>query len=862
MSFLRKRGPKPAEITQYSGLQIQTSSSAVPITIAYGINKLAANLIWYGSFTAIPEYTKTGGKGGGRKTLSGFNYTAGIMLGLCEGPIRSVGAVWKDQGVYQPWALNLNVSHGDAATQNLAYNQDVTYKGLAYVWSPLYDLGASATIGALQFEVYGQQYESAVVNAHDADPARVIYDFLTNQQYGVGFPAGSIDASTLLGASGTATYQAYCWAVGIGISPVLANRETASSILTRWLQLTNSAAVWSEGKLKFIPYGDERVDSTLYDGTPVSFVPDVTPLYDLSDDDFVVTGPDEDPVLVEVKDPYSSFNVQELEISDRKYRYNSATITVWDQNAIERFGRRDGSTITAHEICDKAIGQIVAQLILQREVYIRNMYSFKLSFEFCLLEPMDIVTLTDTALGLDKEAVRIVSIEEDDDGLLNVTAEEFPEGTATAAAYPVQASEAIVVDWNVVPSAVNPPVIFEPPSSLTKGERQIWIGVSGGLATAYKLEEDGSSGFHYVAKSLAAEGVGTFVEFKAYVKAAERSNVALQIFLGNDGSDKWALALFDLVAGTGQVALQGIGYSIDSEGDGWWKISVYGAMVQAVAPSAFVLLANSSGSQFYAGTAGNGLYVWGVSVGASLDAVSMIEMPMIPVGAIFDADAQDPPAGAEGTADPYWGGCFIHVSTDDVTYGQIGQVNGPSRQGVTSAALGSGDSLLSVNLGMSGGTLEPASTVDASSGVTLSLVEDELLAYGGAALTGTNAYNLSGLVRGMYGTAVPESHPSGSRFARFDNSIFKYVLPAAYVGQVLYLKFQSFNIFGLGVQDLATCSTYTYTPTGVGSRSSILELLSQGFDVRLPSISATAVREPMIPINQLPSDTVRLEGLP
>ena len=107
-------------------------------------------------------------------------------------------------------------------------------------------------------------------------------------------------------------------------------------------------------------------------------------------------------------------------------------IDAWDQNAIELYGLRRASDITASEICDEAVAQVSAQLILQRQLYIRNTYAFKLSFEYCLLEPMDLVTVTDAALGLNNVAIRITAIEEDDAGLLAVTAEEFPGGTATA----------------------------------------------------------------------------------------------------------------------------------------------------------------------------------------------------------------------------------------------------------------------------------------------------------------------------------------------------------------------------------------------------------------------------------------------
>ena len=48
--------------------------------------------------------------------------------------------------------------------------------------------------------------------------------------------------------------------MGICFSPLISSQEAASSsILNRWLQICNCAAVWSGGKLKFIPYGDTAI---------------------------------------------------------------------------------------------------------------------------------------------------------------------------------------------------------------------------------------------------------------------------------------------------------------------------------------------------------------------------------------------------------------------------------------------------------------------------------------------------------------------------------------------------------------------------------------------------------------------------
>jgi hypothetical protein len=945
MSFLRKRGPKPAEVTQYTGLQIQSSSPAVPITIAYGLNKVAGNLLWYGNFQALPQYTKTGGKGGGRQTLSGYNYTTAFAMGLCEGPITSVGRVFKDQGQFFPAYLAIGIWTGTAVqgksqvvSQYAGADADA-YRGTATAESFIYFLGPTATIGNLEFEVYGRMQATAFVNGYDADPAEIIYDFLTNAQYGVGFPAGSIDAAALFEAEATATitisiaspgvvswtahgyadgkavfftttgslptglvagaiyyvvnattnafevaatiggapidtsgsqsgthtghgaggsFQAYCWSVGIGLSPVLSNREAANSTLKRWLQLTNSEAVWSDGKLKIVPYGDSPVAGALVNGARVGFAPNLVPLYDLTDDDFAGDN-SEDPILVERRDEAEAFNFQSLQFSDRGLAYNSSTVYAWDQNAIERNGRRDGSTITANEICDRAIAQRVLQLLLQRGVYIRNTYAFKLGFEFCLLEPMDIVTLTDAALGLDKTPVRILSIEEDEDGTLAVVAEEFPASIGTVAAYPVQGSDAVVIDRAIVPSSVNPPVIFEPPALLTSGARQVWLAVSGGLAATRRLEEDGSTGEHKAAVTIdyptgGTPAIGDPVTFQAYIKASERSAVRLSI---HDGVTT-RYASFDLAAGsysTDAGATRGALTAI--AGGSWYLATVACDMAAAADPVVSINLENPAGTISYAGNAGDGIFVWNPQFGVEGSTPSVIAVAMTPSGATYDADAEDPPLGAEGTADTYWGGCIVHISTDDATYGQIGQIDAPARHGTITGESGG---VIGVDLVQSGATLEPASASDAESGTTLSLAGSELVAYSGAALTAPNTYDLSGLSRGLYGT-TSATHVLGERFARLDDAIFKYTLPPAYVGRVLYLKFQSFNIFGQGLQDLATCATYTYTPSGAGAGSSILDLLSQEFDVSLPSITSAAVAEPMISITETPSETVRLQGL-
>jgi Putative phage tail protein len=1020
MGFLRQSSP--SNVPLYTGLQIQTSSSAVPITIIWGANKTAPNVIWTGGFTAVQQNQSVfgggGGKGGGG--AQGYNYYTGFIMAVCEGPIVEPGVIWLNNSVNYFNQVGIDfAAYGSTPQTPWSYlypfgEQYLAYNGVFYFAAEYFPLGPNPNLPQFSIEVRGKLYASAGINANDADPALIIQDFLTNAQYGVLFPAASIDATTLLASpvsstvtitiaslgvvtwaanglangqaiifsttgalptgltadtiyyvvsaatntfsvattpggtainttgtqSGTQTcttvgssYQAYCKASFLGLSPVLANQEAANSIMARWLQLTNSAAVWSGGKLKFIPYGDTAVTGNLHPSGTYSFAPNVTPIYNLADDDFIHED-GKDPLEVIRSDPYASYNWQRLQISQRYdpisgTGYNATPIDAWDQNAIELYGLRMAPDITASEICDQFVGQKSAQLILQRGLYIRNTYRFKLSFEYCLLEPMDLVTVTDSALGLSNVAIRIVSIDEDDAGLLDVTAEEFPGGTATAVQYPVQIGGSNPTSQSVIPARVNAPIIYEPPSTLTGGVAQVCAAVSGGIAQVYLLAEDGSTGQHSTTQGSSAPSLanGATVVFSVYAQAVTRtafrlnfyngsatigcdfdlnavaatpdtgidasitaavggSSATVTISIASPGVVTWTahgLEIGDavvfsttgalptgLTAGTiyyvvsvptvstFEVSSTPGGTAINTSGtqygvqtctvDIWYQCQISGVMVAAGPAPVSILLENPVGTTSYTGTPGDGLYIWGAAVSFNGDGPTFLRAFSNVTGATLTANGAATPEGTSGLADPNWGGAFVWISTDGNTYGQIGTVSAPAGQGFLTAALpapsGSNPDTadtLSVSLVESGGTLAGTTDTNAQNGVTLCLVGNELLSYETAALTGTNAYNLTTLYRGLYGTAAA-AHSSGAAFARIDGAIFEYPLPASYIGVPLSLKFQSFNIFGRAVEDLSECTVYTYTPTGAGEPIGPVTqalLLGQNLDFGLVSAAVS-----------------------
>ena len=457
-------------------LQVQQSSQGLTLPVVYGRARVAGNLVWYGDFTTYEHKTTTrqGGKGGGGVKQEDVKYTyeAAVMMALCEGEIKGVTRIWRDKEKFSsPASLRLTLYKGGEEQpvwphlqQAKHAAQAISYSGTAYLCSPNYELTKSAQIYSHNFEVDGKLgYSTSIV---DANPRDIIRDLLTNQKYGCGFPVENL--------GDTDVYGTYCRAAGIFLSPVYSEQQEAQRNIAELLEQTNSAAVFSQGRLKIVPYGDSGLS-----GNGATYIPNLTPLYDLSDDDFIVSGA-EDPVRVERKTNADAYNQVQIEYLDRANDYNIAVAEAKDQANIEQYGIRPKDAVKMHGICDAKVARQVAQLLLQRALYVRNEYEFKLGWKYCLLEPMDLVTLTDGGLGLDKTPVRITEIEEDEDGVLNVKAEDFPFGTASATEYPSQPSLGYSADYNVSPGNAHAPVMFEAPLQLTGGEPEIWLATAGG----------------------------------------------------------------------------------------------------------------------------------------------------------------------------------------------------------------------------------------------------------------------------------------------------------------------------------------------------------------------------------------------
>lgn len=481
MLFAKKQQPQAQQSQVSAGLQFQTSAYGKCLPIAFGACKIAGNLMWYRDFQGVTAITEGGGKGfggaGGVPGQGSTHYFVNLMLGLCEGPITDIGQVWSNgarqtdseltplavaklslfEGTYPqtPWSVATTL-HPDEA---LGYN------GIAYVaGGPSHPLGEQASLPNYNFEVYALRYESAVAGQPDADASLVVTDLLTDPVFGALFPV------SLLGD--LSTYQAYTIASGLWISPSYTDQQTAQSMLSDIVKFTNSEWVFNGSELTIVPYGDQAITANGH-----TYTPPAAPEYDIGDDDYIFTD-DEDPVRLTRKRRADALNSIKLEYLNRDNEYNPDIVEAKNQAEIEQFGLRQEQALSAHIFCDGDAARLSVQLLLQREG-ICNTYEFTVGQQYIRLDPMDIITITDSRLGLDRQWVRVLEIEEDENLNLRFTVEEYQAGTGAAPNYGYMIGTGTTPNFNESAGNVNAPVIFEPPLELSEGSLVIWVLVSG-----------------------------------------------------------------------------------------------------------------------------------------------------------------------------------------------------------------------------------------------------------------------------------------------------------------------------------------------------------------------------------------------
>lgn len=750
------------------GLDIQTSTNIIPIPIGWGQNTLSGNLIFTDDFQF---HNNSGGKGFGGKGGQASFYSANIAVAFCRGIISGIPLTYEGSQIHYDdihssyyASIGATIFTGTYPSQadwmavlpNSSYASS-NYASIAGFAAPNFKLGGSPSAPnfnyVIQFDPrFFAPYSKVFIGevnkptksfaATGGDPGLIINDLINGDiDAGRGFPGLTLDQTTCLtenavDPSNDNTFQTWCWANSVYFSPVLRNAEKAGGILDRWASFMFFELGFWDGSLKILPRGDATQT-----GNGLTFTPNTTPIFALTVDDFV-TSDTEMPIKISRKAPEDIPNVVRLEVINDVNEWSPLPVEVRNEPDFLGIGSRLRvlPTIQAHEITNaKNVAPLLANLILRRQQNLRNTFEFNLGPGLgSLLTPMDLVSLTDVASGLNGYVVRLQSVASDEKGLVKVTAEDYLLGSSSAAIFEGPTGLGASTNTNLPADPVNPPIIFEPPSTLASPAMLYFI-LSGGFGNEFDLNwggcfifgSVGGGAYSQIGQTDAGQcGQGLLTaNIAAYAGANPDMANTLSVELNESGRTLVTFPTASAAAGSSVCYVDGelIGYTTATLA----SINVVSSELQQVpdSPGPYTISVNF---------ASNWISDGGVSYtgGATLTAVS-------------GAPAMGQYHAAAGV---YTFNSGDHLAAVTVTY--------------TRSAPG---------------------------------------------------YNLTGLYRGMYGTA-PGAHLLGTKFGFIDadTAVTKVALPPSYIGQTVNFKFPSFNIFGSGAQDISTCVVYPYTILGAG----------------------------------------------
>ncbi|MES2055814.1 MAG: phage tail protein [Pseudomonadota bacterium] len=467
--------------------------------------------------------------GGGGKGPVSYTYTADLIWGIGQGSLESVAPynrVWVGKAISTMAAQGMELVNAWPYLATNYPSQYLTYPGMTNAAAASYNLGTSPDLTNINFEMRGGAPDP-LVSITDLQPLHILLEILGNLQYGLALGPYNFSGNPLYdwyhyrdGAGNFVwdIYSAYTICSGLLMSIAYTDQRTAAEILQEIATFTNSEWVWSNGALYPVSRGTVALSGTLADSSVVTYTPP-TPVFDLTDDDFLLnaagsatsSSSSNDPVIVSRKRVSDQMNTVQIEYLDRANQYAPAIAEANDQALSDVYGRRSAGSQQAHLFATTTAANTSAQLLLQKE-YVRNTYSFTLDARYVVLDPMDIVTLTDAALGLDHTWARITEMTEQADGTIAFLAEEVPLGGGEPALYSFSSGQGFSPDYSADPGPVNVPIIFAAPTQLTAGALQVWGAVSGASPNwggcNIWISLDGGSSYAFIGTQIGAARMG------------------------------------------------------------------------------------------------------------------------------------------------------------------------------------------------------------------------------------------------------------------------------------------------------------------------------------------------------------------
>lgn len=293
-----------------------------------------------------------------------------------------------------------------------------------------------------------------------ANPADVLYDYMTNEIYGKGIPAGEIDIASFISA------RAYCeetitetfgattdsfsrYLINGHVSPEATLYDNVKVILSSF----NGYLVYSNGQYRLQIMrprtGEQTVDANLYQ---------------FSEDNMV------GPYDLQLGNKQSRFNQVKMTYFDREQRYTPNMI--YYSNAT--YLARDNNQILEREVelnmvTDQRQANYIAALILNQSRYTSTI-SWAAPYSALQVEVGDVVALTIPNLGFTAKQFRIMSVSINQDSTIEFSASEYDDSIYTVGTL----SELALPGTVTVPAGSSLfDLVVTPPSALTATARRV-----------------------------------------------------------------------------------------------------------------------------------------------------------------------------------------------------------------------------------------------------------------------------------------------------------------------------------------------------------------------------------------------------
>lgn len=783
-----------------TSLRINTSMQGVPIALILGgANRVAGNLIDYFNLYYQNAPSSSGaGKGGsftagtGKGNSGQYIYFVSFILGICEGP-AGIGGVWMNgNGEALPppggtseldWGgigtFACEFSDGDYAQEPWGFIEVIapayalSYRGICTANFGNFPLGSSTSLPNLTFLVISTNNGNVVPGQPDGDVSIALSQFLTNPYWGVGFPSLRLGSLT--------AWQQYAIALGFGVSPVLASSTQAASVLNDLIAATNAAACWQDGQLTVVPYGDAAVTAG-----EVS----------LSVETYQVPS-DPNPVNPSLDFPQITVSFAGTFAGDAGVTYQSGAAltrvtTYAPTGAIYSGSPAQGEYYVSNGVYYFNPADINQEVVISYDWAATGSYLpdttplYDFTIDDCLPNQISI------GQGISDPSSPFMVVRKPRDQMLNNIKVEYLDRNNN----------------------------YNPVDIEVKDEASI---IAFGRERPSEIKQ-----YHFFCLAGAAQQSATLQLIRQQVARTFQWTVGRHFAI--------ILELMALV-------------TVTDPGQGLERQPVRIIEIQENSDFSYTITAEE-----FLGTMSAPEYgtqaTTGFAINYNVDP-GLINPPIIfePTDELNQTNALGGLqvwAGVSGADTSTWGGCFVWVSEDGETYSKIGEIIGPARMGVLTSILPAvtanptgGQTIDTINtpsvdLTESAGILSSGTVLDATSLNTRSYVGGEIIAYETTTLNATDKYTLSYLVRGAYGSESEiANHPAGTPFLRLDDNVFAFTFDQSRIGSTIYLKFQSFNIYQGGLQNLADVAAYSYAITGSALASPLpdVENLRTVYDV-------------------------------